>query len=64
MDYLRTPKGKEKPKKFTLNPSVKAMFVMLKSAFKKAPLLIHFDLKAEIHLKTNTSIIAFVNILT
>ena len=62
-DYLKTLKGKKKPKKVTLNLNVKVMFMILKSAFKKALLLIYFNLKIEIRLEINASIITFIKIL-
>ena len=64
-DYLRIFKEKKGKKKnqFTLNNKIKEAFKQLKQVFEKTLLLIHFDFKAEICIKTNASVVIIAEIL-
>ena len=65
-DYLKIPKKRKKKKKnwFILNNKIKKVFKQLKQAFKKISLLIYFNFKAEIYIKTNAFVIIIAEILT
>ena len=64
-DYLKILKKKKQKKKnqFTLNNKAKKAFKKLKQIFKKTSLLIYFNSKIEVCIKTNASVVIIVEIL-
>ena len=63
-EYLRTSDGRPKQNKITLSAEAREAFELLKRSFEGAPLLAHFDPRAEIRLETDASVTALSGILT